>query len=376
MLPLLFFINNKAKKEMARRSSSIINTSSVAMIANKWQNLRSINESSSHDEQRSQIYNDRQRLLSAKVERCVQGLVERISKRSSSLNFELLAPPESHLSLYNSSETKEFYFDFYLVWKNIGKIEIERDLSSICCKIKYLDRLNRWSRAEQDRLLISNLNRRKKMLYLNGRGMRDLFYEILHEISPDLIRLDFFEHFIYFDLIIPSLSEKSTCHIKLLPCIHLPTENEVLLPFGTLRWYPRSLLSSIDKSSLNFFLPSLQNLSIRRYISTTDVIDETMKITKQDQQEFACIRMIIHELLLPCTLEHVENIEQIQIPFENDMKMKFFLPHKTDRNCNVFPAGQYLLDNVKAKRYFREFLRANVKSTNDGQIENIELTNN
>lgn len=355
---------------MARRSSSILNVSSIATIANKFQNLRTINESSTHDEQRNSINPDRYRLLSAKVERCVQELVERVFKRSSSLNFELLSPPESHLLLNAGNETKEFYFDFYLVWKNIGQIEIQRDLSSICCQIKYLDRLDRWSRAEQDRLLIKNLNR-KRIFYLNGRGMRDLFYEILREVSPDLIRLDFIEHLIYFDLIIPSLAEKFTCHITLLPCIHLSGEGEVLLPFGTLRWYPRSLTTIIDKNSLIPFQFPLQIMSIRRYISTHDIIDETMKITKKDQQEFACVRTIIHELLLPCTLEHIENLEQLQIPFENDMKTKFFLPHKSDRNCNVFPAGQYLLNNPRAKRCFQEFLRTNIK-----QIETLPESNN
>jgi hypothetical protein len=340
---------------------------SVAMMANKWKNLHPINESSSHE----QMNLDRYRLLSAKVERCVNELIERVYKRNSSLNFELLAPPTSHLSPYLSNDNKEYYFDFYIVWKNLGKIEIERDLSSICCKIKYLDRLNRWSRAEQDRLLISNINK-KRISYLNGRGMRDLFYEILHEISPDLLRLDFIEHLIYFDLLIPSLAEKSICHITLLPCIHLSEENEVLLPFGTLRWYPRSLLITNDKSSIISFQQPLQNLSIRRFISTTNIIDETSKISKIDQQAFACVRTIIHELLLPCTLEHLDNIEQLRIPFENDTKTSLFLPHKSDRNCNVFPAGQYLLNDIKAKRFFREFLRDNVKNPNDGQIENSE----
>ncbi len=352
---------------MARRSPAIVNMTSVAMMANKWKNLHPINESSSHE----QMNLDRYRLLSAKVERCVNELIERVYKRNSSLNFELLAPPTSHLSPYLSNDNKEYYFDFYIVWKNLGKIEIERDLSSICCKIKYLDRLNRWSRAEQDRLLISNINK-KRISYLNGRGMRDLFYEILHEISPDLLRLDFIEHLIYFDLLIPSLAEKSICHITLLPCIHLSEENEVLLPFGTLRWYPRSLLITNDKSSIISFQQPLQNLSIRRFLSTTDTIDELSKISKSDQQAFACVRTIIHELLLPCTLEHLDNIEQLRIPFENDIKTSFFLPHKSDRNCNVFPAGQYLLNDIKAKRFFREFLRENVKNPNDGQIENSE----
>ena len=229
------------KKEMARRPSAVVNVSAVAATANRWQNLRSINESSPTDEQRNQMYSDRRRLLSPKVERCVQELVERVYKRNSSLNFELLAPPSSHLSPYLSSENKEFYFDFYLVWKTPGRIEIERDSSSVCCKIKSLDRSSRWSRAEQDRLLLVNMNR-KRISYLNGRGLRDVYFETLHEVSPDLIRLDFIEHLIYFDLIIPTPGEKSICHVTLLPCIHLAQEHEVLLPFGTLRWYPRSLL--------------------------------------------------------------------------------------------------------------------------------------
>jgi hypothetical protein len=79
--------------------------------------------------------------------------------------------------------------------------------------------------------------------------------------------------------------------------------------------------------------------------------------------------VIIHELLLPCTLEHVDTIEQIREPFETKGKTKFFLPHRIDRNCNVFPAGQHLLNDGKAKRYFREFLRTNVKvPIDDGQI--------
>ena len=90
---LLFLLLIK-NKEMAQRSSSVINTSIVATIANKWQNLRTIHESSSnihHDEQKKdQTYFDRQRLLSAKVERCVHELVERVYTRNSSLTFELL----------------------------------------------------------------------------------------------------------------------------------------------------------------------------------------------------------------------------------------------------------------------------------------------
>jgi hypothetical protein len=273
--------------------------------------------------------------------------------------------------LYLPNENKEFYFDFYLVWKNPGQIQIERDSSSVCCKIKSLDHPKRWSRAEQDRLLISNVSR-KKISYLNGRGLRDLFFEILHEVSPDLIRLDFLEHLIYFDLIIPTLAEKSTCHIILLPCIHLPSENEVFLPFGTLRWYPRSLLTSNEKPSSLPFQQPLQNISIRRYISTTDTIDETSKLTKKDQQEFARIRTILHELLLPCTLEHVDSIEQIQGPFESHEKASFFLPHRTDRNCNVFPAGQHLLNDAKAKRFFREFLKTNIIVPTENNNETIE----
>ncbi len=356
---------------MAQRSPGLVNASVVGLIANKWQNLRTIHESSSHDDQRNPMSSDRLRLLSAKVERCVQELVERVYKRNSSLNFELLAPPSSHLSIYSFNENKEFYFDFYLVWKNPGRIEIERDLSSVCCKIKHLDHSIRWSRAEQARLLISNINK-KKILYLNGRALRDLFFETLHDVSPDLLRLDFLEHLIYFDLIIPTLVEKSTCHITLLPCIHFSDENEVLLPFGTLRWYPRSLLNSPEQSSLILFQQPLQNIPIRRYISKTGTIDEVTKISKKDQQEFARVRAIIHELLLPSTMEHVEDIEQLRAPFENDTTTSFFLPHRFDRNCNVFPAGQYLLNNARAKRFFRDFLRTNTKVPNEEQIEKSE----
>ncbi|CAF0746200.1 unnamed protein product [Rotaria sp. Silwood1] len=362
---------------MAQRAPAMVTMSNVGMIVNKWQNVRKTNEPSvplSQDEQRLQNYLERHRLLSPKVERCLQELVERVYKRNSSFNFELLAPPSSNLLSYFVNENREFYFDFYLVWKNSGKIKIERDSSSVCCKIKYLDHLIRWSRAEQDRLLISNVDR-KKTCYLNGRGMRDLFFETLHSVSPDLIRLDFFEHLIYFDLIIPVLAEKFTCHVTLLPCIHLSQENEVLLPFGTLRWYPRSLLSSKENSILTLLHQPLQNLSIRRYISTNDTIDESSKLTKKDQQAFARVRTIIHELLLECTLEHVDSIEQLQRPFENDNESTtkvFFLPHRLDRNCDVFPAGQYLLDDKKAKRFFREFLRTNIKTSHENHRNHNE----
>ena len=350
----------------------------IPAVVNKWQKFRAVNESSistSQDDQRNQMHVERHRLLSSKVERCVQELVERIFKQNSSLNFQLLAPPSSHLSNYSINENKEHYFDFYIVWKNLGNIQIERDLSSICCKIKYLERLIKWSRAEQERLLIKNINK-KKFVYLNGRGLRDLVFETLHNISPDLIRLDFIEHLIYFDLIIPSVGEKTTCHVTLLPCIHLPDKNEVLLPFGTLRWYPRSLLSPNENFLFHSLQQPLQFMPIRRYISQTDVIDETMKITRKDQQDFARARAIVHELLLPCTLEHVDSIEQLRIPFENEdngIKKSLFLPHKSDRNCNVFPAGQYLLNDTKAKRFFREFLRTNTKRENEEQIENTEV---
>ncbi|CAF1232881.1 unnamed protein product [Rotaria sordida] len=360
---------------MAQHLSTLATTSNVGVIVNKWQTFRKTNEPSlilSQEEQRIQNYLERHRLLSPKVERCLQELVERVYKCNTSFNFELLAPPSSNLSSYFVNENKEFYFDFYIVWKNHGKIKIERDLSSICCKIKYIDRLIRWSRAEQDRLLISNVDR-KRSRFLNGRGIRDLFFETLHNVSPDLIRLDFFEHLIYFDLIIPLLPEKLICHVTLLPCIHLSQENEVLLPFGTLRWYPRSLLSSKENSILTLFQQPLHNLSIRRYISATDVIDELSKITKQDQQAFARVRTIIHELFLECTLEHVDCIEQIQRPFDNDhdnTKKVFFIPHRLDRNCDVFPAGQYLLDDTKAKRFFREFLRTNIKTSHDDHTNN------
>jgi len=358
----LFILNiNKKRNRMARRSSGLLTTITVANLANKWQNLRSLNEniSASSDEQKGQMNAERFRILSAKVERCIQELIERTAKRNSSLNFELLAPPSTHVSPYVFSDYKEAYFDFYLVWQNIGKVEIERDQSSICRKIKYLDRLNRWSRAEQQRLLISNLTR--KCSYLNGRGLRDLFFETLREISPDLSRLDFLEHFIFFDLIIPSLSDKITCHITLLPCLHLSNEQEVLLPFGTLRWYPRSLLLTNEKMLSNFLQIPLQNLSIRRFLSSLgESVDESEKLTKKDQQDFAYVRVIIHELLLPSTLEHIDSIEQIQQIFDDENENRtFFLPHKFDRNCNVFPAGQYLLNDHRARSYFREFLKIN-----------------
>jgi hypothetical protein len=142
--------------------SSIANASTIVTVVNKWQKLRAgsdIQSNSTQDDQRSQIYFERYRLLSAKVERCVQELVERVYKQNSSLNFQLLAPPSSQLLPNLPNETKEYYFDFYLVWKNPGKIQIERDLSSVCCKIKHLDRSIRWSRAEQDRLLLTNINK-------------------------------------------------------------------------------------------------------------------------------------------------------------------------------------------------------------------------
>ena len=363
---------------MAQRSATTGTLNSVAVVANKWRNPRTTKESTSNasqDEHRNQNPLERYRLLSAKVERCVQELVERVYKRNSSLNFELLAPPSSHLAPPVTTENKEYYFDFYLVWKNSGKIKIERDSSSVCCKVQYLDRLVRWSRAEQNRFLISNVYK-KRTCYLNGRGIRDLFIETLREASPDLLRLDFIEHLIYFDLIIPSLVEKFTCHVTLLPCIHLPDENEVLLPFGTLRWYPRSLISSNEKPLSISFQQPLQNMSIRRYMLIHDTNEESTKPTKNIQQNFARVRTIIHELLLTCTTEHVDSLQQLQAPFENDhddTKQVFFLPHRLDRNCNVFPAGQYLLNDPKAKQFFREFLRTNIKLPNEEQGDNNKL---
>jgi hypothetical protein len=352
--------------------------STVGMAVNKSKILRTINESSinvSQDDHKNSTHIERYRLLSAKVERCVQELIERVYRENSTLNFELLAPPTSHVSSISPNDNKEYYFDFYIAWKNLGKIEIQKDLSSICCKIKYLNRVIPWSRAEQDRLLISHVDK-QKFPYLNGRGIRDLFFETLHGISPDLIRLDFVEHLIYFDLVIPSGKEKTICHITLLPCIYLSSnENEVLLPFGTLRWYPRSLLSSYENIVYNSLQQPLQNISIRRYMATNDAADTSTKYTRQDQQAYARIRTIIHELLLPCTIEHADSIEQLRAPFEDDeddTHKIFFLPHRTDRNCNVFPAGQYLLDDPKAKRFFHRILQSNMKIPTHVQIDNNE----
>lgn len=369
---------------MAQRLPTLTTVNNVAAAASKWQNIRKRTDtvsSLSQEEQRTQNYLERQRLLSPKVERCLQELVERTYKFNSTFNFELLAPPPSaDLTMYFINDNKEFYFDFYLVWKNSGKIKIERDESSVCCKVKYLDKVTRWSRAEQARLLISNVDKRKSC-YLNGRGMRDLFFEVLHNISPDLIYLDFCEHLIYFDLIIPLQLEKTTCHITLLPCIRLPEENEVLLPFGTLRWYPRSLCCSKENPLLTSLQQPLQNITFRRFMSTNDVVDDFSKATKQEQQAFARARTIIHELLLACTSEHVDTLAQLQIPFdgdENDIKRILFIPHRTDRNCNIFPAGQFLLDDLKSRQFFREFIRTNIKgfreadqtSNNNSEIVN------
>ncbi|CAF0829657.1 unnamed protein product [Adineta steineri] len=340
--------------------------STVGMAANKTRPSRTTNESaiySSQEEQRNANNLERYRQLSAKVERCMQELVERIYEKNPTLNFELLAPPPAHLASSSPNDNKEYFFDFYLVWKNPGKIQVERDASSVCCKIKYLNRSMLRSRAEQDRLLISNIDK-KKFSYLNGRGLRDLFFETLHTISPDLVRIDFIEYLIYFDLIIPAGKEKTTCHVTLLPCIHLREENEVLLPFGTLRWYPRSLISSNENNLFNCLQQPLQNVSIRRYMSTTDNADTSAKYTRQDQQAFARMRTIIHELLSSYMLEHIDNMDQIRLPFDDDFdetKKIFFLPHETDRNCNVFPAGQYLLDDLKAKRFFKRVLQTNIK---------------
>lgn len=362
---------------MAQRPSNLVTTSTVGLAANKWQNLRKttneVAQTMSQDEQRNQNYAERYRLLLPKVERCLQELVERIHKQNSSLSFELLAPPASHLAAYFINDNKEFFFDFYLVWKNTGKIQIEKDESSVCCKIKYIDRLSRWSRAEQSRLLISNVNKRSS--YLNGRAMRDLVFETLQSISPDLIRLDFIEHLIYFDLIIPVASEKTTCHITLLPSIHVSAANEALLPFGTLRWYPRSLLPPVENCILNSLQQPLQNMSIRRYIAAQEIIDESSKLSKKDLQAFARVRVIIRELLFVCGLEHLDSIEQLQMPFENDQdgsKKVFFVPHRFDRNCNIFPAGQYLLDDPKAKRFFIQLLKTNIKTVEEAVQDNVE----
>ncbi|CAF4335447.1 unnamed protein product, partial [Rotaria magnacalcarata] len=78
----------------------------------------------------------------------------------------------------------------------------------------------------------------------------------------------------------PVAPDKVTCHITLLPCLHLSQENEVLLPFGTLRWCPRSLLCSKENPLLISLQQPLQNFSIRRYVSTNDIIDETLKLTR------------------------------------------------------------------------------------------------
>lgn len=310
------------------------------------------------DDQRYQSYLDRSRFLSPKVERCAQELIERIRKENPTFDFDLLSPPISHLSHSAPSDNKESYHDFYLVWKNVGRYEIERDDSSICCKVKsVVENPSFWSRAEQERLLLYNLDRKKKKkTYLNGRGMRDLLFETLFRIAPDLIRLDFVEYLIYFDLIIPSGTEKITCHVTFLPCLHLVNENEVLLPFGTLRWYPRSLSPIHETSLFVSFQPILQNLTVRNFISTSEIVDEASKISKKDHQDFARIRTILHELILPSTLQHVESIEQLENPMINSI---FFLQHRIDRNCDIFPAGQQLINETRSKRFFREFLRVN-----------------
>ncbi|CAF0769384.1 unnamed protein product [Adineta ricciae] len=349
------------------------------MATNKSRHLRTISESSSHagldPDQRHVVNLERYRSLSAKVERCLQEIVERIHEQNPTLNFELLVPPASHLTSYLPNENKEFYFDFYLVWKNFGRFQIEKDDSSICCKIKYLNKSITWSRAEQDRLLITQVNKTRSP-YINGRGLRDLFHEALCDRSLDLIRLDFIEYLIYFDLIIPSAKEKTTCHVSLLPCIHIPEENEVLLPYGTLRWYQRSL-RPISENNLNSYLQQpLQNISIRRYLSTNETVDTSAKCSRQDQLAFARARAIIHELLLPCTLEHCDSMELLRSPFDDDLdetKKLFFIPHRTDRNCNVFPAGQYLLDDPKAKRFVKRILQINTKIPTMIQRENSEV---
>ena len=329
------------------------------------------NATTFNDDSKTQAYLERSRLLSAKVERCTQELIDRIYQQNPSLHFHLLAPPPSHLSIYLPNESKEFYFDFYLVWATIGRIQILRDSSSICCHVKYLERRCPWSRAEQDRLLLSHVNRTRSS-YVNGRGMRDLVFETLHDLAPDLNRLDFVEHLIYFDLIVPFQGEKSICHVTLLPCIHRPVENEVLLPFGTLRWYPRSLQPLPDVTLSMFFQQPVKLMSIRRYLSLTEVADEKKKIPKEDYQSFARVRAIIHELLLPCTLEHLDSVEQLRTPIDNEMDDSLFLPHRLDRNCNVFPAGQYLVNDDKAKRLFREFLKSNTKGNSDNPVETNE----
>ena len=361
---------------MARRLTTMISTSTVAgIIGSKGLHARTGNDisSSSHttsfqDEQRYQVYLDRARLLSPKVERCVQELIERVQKDNPSLDFDLLAPPASHMATYFPADSKEFYFDFYLVWKKPGEIQVERDESSVCCTIKHLDRNSPWSRAELARLLISNVGR-KKSSYLNGRGMRDLLFETLYRVAPDLIRLDFVEHLVYFDLIVPLAPEKTTCHVSLLPCVHLVAENEVLLPFGTLRWYPRSLEPIGEHSSVISFQQPLQNLTIRHYVSTSQVIDETSKLTKKDYQAYARARTIIHELLLPANLAHVDCADQLRAPFDatkTEGATLLFIPHRSDRNCNVFPAGQHLVTDLRAKRFFRDCLLPNMKPPLNG----------
>lgn len=309
------------------------------------------------DDQRVQAYTDRTRLVSGTVERCAQELIDRVRKANPIFDFDLLAPPISHLPRPIPSDQKEIYNDFYLVWKNVGRVEVERDDSSVCCQIKYIDRPTRWSRAEAARLLLHNVHpTKKRMIYLNGRALRDLLFETLLRVAPDLIRLDFVEHLIYFDLIIPFQTEKLLCHVTYMPCLHRMNENEVLLPFGTLRWYPRSL-ATIDFEALRLtFQPILQNITVRHFISTGDTVDETSKISKKDQQEFARVRTILHELIHPSTLEHLDSIEQLQRALTDGI---FFLPHRFDRNCDVFPAGQHLIKDLRARRFFGEFLRHN-----------------
>ena len=348
-------ITHKGEHDVQTSDSSVSNAAAAA----------------SNEDPKTQAYLERSRLLSGKVKRCSQELIDRIYERNPSLHFRLLAPPPSHLSNYLPNETKEFYFDFYLVWANIGRIELVRDSSSICCHVKYLERRCTWSRAEQDRLLLSHVDRTRSS-YVNGRGMRDLVFETLHDLAPDLSRLGFVEHLIYFDLIVPFQGEKSICHVTLLPCIHRPAENEVLLPFGTLRWYPRSLQPLPDAALSIVFQQPVKLMSIRRYLSLTEVADEKKKIPKEDYQSFARVRAIMHELLLPCTLEHLESVEQLRAPFDNEMPDSLFLPHRLDRNCNVFPAGQYLVNDDKAKRLFRDFLQKNAKVNSDNPLEGSE----
>ena len=356
---------------MTSKWRTLASTTALSFINNKTHhNSRLSNQdgrsylrfSNGQDEQRYLQYLDRHSQMTPKVERCAQDLIERIRKESPSLDFELLTPPASQQIRFIPNEYKEFFFDFYLVWKCVGNFEIQRDPSSVCCQIRSIDQKRNWSRAEEARLLLGNPNK-KRSVFLNGRGLRDLLFESLHHLDAELIRLDFIENLIYFDLIIPMLSERFVCHLTFSPCIHRTGENEVFIPFGTLRWYSRSLEAPPENSSSIVLQQPLQSVSVRHFISTNDFLDETTKITKKDQQTFARIRTIIRELFSPTTLEHIDSIDVIRAPFELDQTPRsfgFFIPHRIDRNCNVFPAGQNLLEDPRTKRFFREFLRLNL----------------